>query len=53
VKETIIKAGPLFATCIHAALLLGILFDPEDGGDIFHQNIGWLPKKYTALYPRR
>jgi hypothetical protein len=26
--------------------LLALLFDPEDGGDIFLQNIG-LPQKYT------
>jgi hypothetical protein len=25
----------------------------EDGGDIFHLNIGWQSTEYTALYPRR
>jgi hypothetical protein len=25
----------LFATCFHAGFLLGLFFDPEDGGDIF------------------
>jgi hypothetical protein len=29
----------LLATCFHAAFLLGILFVPEDGGDMFFQNI--------------
>jgi hypothetical protein len=28
-----------FATCFHAAILLG-LFDPEDGGVMFLRNIG-------------
>jgi hypothetical protein len=33
-------------------LLLGLLFGPEDGGDIFLQNIGLIPN-YTALQPTR
>jgi hypothetical protein len=28
------------ATCYHAGFLLGLFFDPEDGGDIFFQNVG-------------
>jgi hypothetical protein len=27
--------------------------DPEDGGDIFLRNVGWLLTDYTALFPRR
>jgi hypothetical protein len=27
-------------------------FGPEDGGDIFLRNIGWLSIDYTTLYPR-
>jgi hypothetical protein len=34
-------------------LLLGLLFSPEDGWDMFLQNIGWLSLYYIALYPRR
>jgi hypothetical protein len=37
----------------HADFLLGILFDPEDGGDIFLRNFGRFLMDYTALYPRR
>jgi hypothetical protein len=43
----------LLATCIHADLLLGLLFDPEDGSDIFLRNVGRLSTDYTALYSRR
>jgi hypothetical protein len=38
------------ATSFHAGILLG-LFYPEDGGNIFLRNVGWLPTYYTALYP--
>jgi hypothetical protein len=29
------------------------LFDPEDGGDMFLWNVGWLSADYMAFYPRR
>jgi hypothetical protein len=32
---------------LHAGFLLGLFFDPEDGGDTFLRN------DYMALYPRR
>jgi hypothetical protein len=43
----------VLSTCFHSGFLLGLFFDPEDGGDMFHRNVGWLSKDYTALYPRR
>jgi hypothetical protein len=42
----------LLAPCFHAGFFLGLFFDPEDGGDIFLRNVGWLSTGYTALYPR-
>jgi hypothetical protein len=33
--------------------LLGLFFDPEDGGEMFLRNVGRLSTDYTALYPRR
>jgi hypothetical protein len=27
------------ATCFHAGFLLGLFFNPEDGGDMFLQNV--------------
>jgi hypothetical protein len=31
--------GALLATCFHAGFLLGLFFNPEDGGDMFLQNM--------------
>jgi hypothetical protein len=31
---------------------LGLLFNPEDGGDVFLRNFG-VSSNYTALQPRR
>jgi hypothetical protein len=41
----------LFATYFHAGFLLGLFFDPEDGGEMFLRNVSLLSKDYTALYP--
>jgi hypothetical protein len=30
--------------------LLGLHFHPENVGDMFHQNAGWLSTRYTALH---
>jgi hypothetical protein len=37
----------------NAGFLLSLFFYPEDGGDMFVQNVGWHSTDYTALYPRR
>jgi hypothetical protein len=42
----------MLVTCFHAGVLLG-LFDPEAGGDMFLQNVGWLSTDYTALHNHR
>jgi hypothetical protein len=39
--------------CFHAGFLLGLFFNPEDGGNMFLRNFGWFSTDYTALYPRR
>jgi hypothetical protein len=38
---------------IHVFSLLGLVFNPEDGGNILIQNVGWYSTDYIALYPRR
>jgi hypothetical protein len=38
---------------LHTAILLGIVFDAEDGDDMFLPNICSLATYYTALYSRR
>jgi hypothetical protein len=32
-----VKAG---GKLFHAGFFLGLFFDPEDGGDMFHHNLG-------------
>jgi hypothetical protein len=34
----LVASRALLATRFHAGLLLGLFFDPEDGGDMFPQN---------------
>jgi hypothetical protein len=38
---------------LHPGYLLGLFFDPEDGGDMFLLNVCWLLVDYAALCPRR
>jgi hypothetical protein len=38
---------------LHAGFLLGIFFNPKDGGDIFLWNISWLPVDYNSSCPTR
>jgi hypothetical protein len=37
-QRNILPAVP--ATCFHAGFLLGLFFDPEDGGVVFFHNFG-------------
>jgi hypothetical protein len=41
----------LLATCSHPGSLFGLLFDPEDEGNMFLRKVNWLSLDYTALYP--
>jgi hypothetical protein len=34
------KTRDLLANSFHAGFLLGLFFDPEDGGDMFLRNVG-------------
>jgi hypothetical protein len=45
--------GTHLACCLfHADFLLVLLFDPQDGGDTFLQNVRWLSLDCLALYPK-
>jgi hypothetical protein len=43
----------LFCCLLHDGFLLGLSFSPENGGDMFLCNFGWLQTDYTALHHRR
>jgi hypothetical protein len=36
-----------------SSFLLGLFFDPEDGGDMFLGKVGWFSTDYTDLYLRQ
>jgi hypothetical protein len=36
---------------LHVGVLLVLVFEPDDGGDMFLRNVGWLSADYTSLYP--
>jgi hypothetical protein len=38
---------------LYADFLLGLFFDPENGGDIFLVNVGWISADYMSIYPKR
>jgi hypothetical protein len=39
-KSTVFWDSTLLATCYHAGFLLGLFFNPEDGGDMVLRNVG-------------
>jgi hypothetical protein len=43
----------LLVICFHAGFLLGLFFNPENGGDMFLRNFGWFSTDYKALYSWR
>jgi hypothetical protein len=45
--------GALIATCLVLVFAWLIFLDPEDGGDVFLRNVGWISADYAVLYPRR
>jgi hypothetical protein len=46
-------AVALLAACFILGFVIGLFFDPEDGGDIFLRKIDLFSTTYTALHPRR
>jgi hypothetical protein len=50
---TIMKKTASFARLLpHVGFMLGLIFNPEDGNDMFLRNVGCPSMDYTALYPR-
>jgi hypothetical protein len=43
------KQNPAFCL-LHAGFLLGLLLNPEDGGEIFFRNFGRLSTEYMMIY---
>jgi hypothetical protein len=43
----------MLATCFHDDFLLGLLFNSEDGSNMFLQNVLQLSTDCTTVYPRR
>jgi hypothetical protein len=43
----------LLAKLFHVGFLLGLFFDPEDGGDTILRNVCSFSNDYTELNPRR
>jgi hypothetical protein len=48
-----ISRAVVLANCFHAGSLFGLLFDSEDGSDMFLRNVGCLSMDYIEIYPIR
>jgi hypothetical protein len=46
------SSEPYKTYLLHVSFLFGFFFDPEDWGDMFTRNVGWLSVGYTALCAR-
>jgi hypothetical protein len=46
------KPIAVLSTCFHAGFLLDLLFDPEDGRDMFLRKVGRISTDYMTLHPR-
>jgi hypothetical protein len=49
----LVQVSRLCSGCclLHADFMIGVLFCPEDGGDMFLRNVRSLSPDYTSLYP--
>jgi hypothetical protein len=52
-QKVSMKQVAKLANLLHAGILLGLSFEPEDGGEIFLRNIRSFSTHYTTLYPGR
>jgi hypothetical protein len=43
----------LLVCLLHAGFLIGLLFDPENGGDVFLWNVGWLSPENGTFHGHR
>jgi hypothetical protein len=42
----------LLVTCFHAGFLHGLIFDPEDGGDMALRNVGYFQRTTRCYIPK-
>jgi hypothetical protein len=47
----VLSSGTACSACclLHAGSLLGLVLDPEDGGDMLLWNVGWFSTDYTVI----
>jgi hypothetical protein len=51
-KEGFMSKPNIYCCLLHAGFFLGLVFIPEDGGDVFLRNVGRLWMGYTAFCRR-